>query len=218
MSLIEHVFLWQNHWLNRIGTYTHFGVCRGNLQWRLLWLIGDNLSRRLDIMYSVIVRVCVCACVLCATTCVFLPLCLCGAFIHVPPVTSSPVWTVNTGKFEVEVHESLCWLSPSLSTLSNQGVRGAQEGRKRISFSLILLFSLLFLFSQSWSSRRGGRKERCGAAASVLWLLASASWLICLLAIFELHYTWDLHWFPPRCKMEHINIKHAAWKLQAECH
>lgn len=174
-------------------------------------------------MYSVIVCVCVCACVLCVSTCVFLPLCLCDAFIHVPPVTSSPVWTVNTGKFEVRLTRACvgCHLLSLLSQIKELGGHGSRWGEKgalSLSLSHLTLFLALSRFSQSWLSRRGGRKERCGTAASVLWLLASACWLICLLTTFEFHNAWDWQWFPPRRQFEHINIISAAWSWQAECH
>lgn len=66
----------------------------------------------------------------------------------------------------------------------------------------------------SWANRKGGRKEKCGTAASDLWRLAWFS----LLVTFELCSSKAWRWLPLRRHYEHINVKHAAWNLQAQFH
>lgn len=76
--------------------------------------------------------VCDYACVLYVTTCVFLPVCLRGAFIRVSPVTSSLVWTVNTGKFEVRLTRACvgCRLLSLLSQIKELGGHRSRWGEK----------------------------------------------------------------------------------------
>lgn len=75
--------------------------------------------------YCACVRVCVRTHVHCVRACalVCVRLCVCGAFIHVPPVTSSPAWTTNTGMFEVRLTRACvgCHILSLLSQMNWEG-------------------------------------------------------------------------------------------------
>lgn len=130
-----------------------------DLQWRLLWLMRYDSRGRLEICGQH--GVCfVCARALYTSTCAF------GAFLHMPPVTSSLLWTTNTGRFEVRLTRLCVWLSPPLSSLSNQELGGSQEGGGgRVGYLSLVLLSLSV---QSTCHGKGGREGRGSTAALVL--------------------------------------------------
>lgn len=110
-------------------SHRHTHTRRNNLQWRLLWLIGDDLRRRLEICGQVL---CMCSC-LCAHACA-LCTCVCAcvcALVCVrrfyPCASCHLLSCLNHEHRNVwgKVDESLCWLSHPLSSLSNElgGVR-----------------------------------------------------------------------------------------------
>lgn len=181
--------------------------------------------------YCACVRVCVRTHVHCVRACalVCVRLCVCGAFIHVPPVTSSPAWTTNTGMFEVRLTRACvgCHILSLLSQMNWEGwgwwglgVGLGRESRKPVSVSHSFSVTVsLFLVFRSWWSNRGGWRERSVMLHRLcVGSLGSAYWLIRLWTTFELHCSWDWQQFPPRRQFEHTNIKQAAWNLQTESH
>lgn len=77
--------------------------------------IRDLWASTVHVFVSVCARMC--------TVYVRVRLCVCGAFIHVPPVTSSPAWTTNTGMFEVRLTRACvgCHILSLLSQMNWEG-------------------------------------------------------------------------------------------------
>lgn len=142
--------------------------------------------------------------------------CLClyvHAFSHVLLV----ILSCNNGehrKVSGQVDESPCWLSPSLSSPSNHLAGRNCFGWGGRSLPLSVSLSLLLAPSYIMGKQERREEEKCGTAASDLWRLA---WFG-LLVTFELHSSMAWRWLPLRRQFEHINVKHAAWNLQARCH
>lgn len=82
-----------------------------------------------------------------------------------------------------------------------------------LSLCLCLSPSLCFTPSYIMSKQERREEEKCGTAASDLWL----AWFS-LLVTFELHSSMARRWLLLWRQFEHINVKHAAWNLQARCH
>lgn len=77
--------------------------------------IRDLWASTVHVFVSVCARMC--------TVYVRVRLCVCGAFIHVPPVTSSPAWTTNTRMFEVRLTRACvgCHILSLLSQMNWEG-------------------------------------------------------------------------------------------------
>lgn len=185
--------------------------------------IRDLWASTVHVFVSVCARMC--------TVHVRARLCVCGAFIHVPPVTFSPAWTTNTGMFEVRLTRACvgCHILSLLSQMNWEGWGwwglGVGLGRESRESCLFLSLPLSQWLSHSFSYSDHGGAGGVGEEKDATLLhrlcvgsLGSAYWLIRLWTTFELHCSWDWQQFPPRRQFEHTNIKQAAWNLQTESH